>query len=49
MIEKQRKLKSIKWMNECEKLNQLVSYCLKLLEEGLTLSVVEDICYIHLK
>ncbi len=49
MIEKQTKLKSIIWMNKDEKLKQLASCCSKLLEDELTLSAIEDVCYIHLK
>jgi hypothetical protein len=49
MTKKQKNLNVIKWMNKEEKLKELVFYCSKLLEDGLTWNGVESIYNVYLK
>ncbi len=49
MIEEQRNLKTMKRMNKVEKLEQLVSLCLKLLENRFMPNGVENVYNIYLK
>ncbi len=49
MIKEQMNLRAIKRINKGKKLEQLTSYCLKLLEDGIMQDGVESICNVYLK
>jgi len=49
ITKEKRSLKGIKGINKWEKLKQLASHHLKLLEHGLKQDGVENIHYLHLK